>query len=142
MGRMMRHQMDHCERKIRNIQYDLIGRKPTLRVISVSDTKIAEAHLDGTRKITPAIFTKACLRYQAELATKQYSAMSLAAAIGITLHDVENAAAKKRYDKEMAQYEAREQRINKRAAKCIDQIILGGEEVALKMIETFASMKV
>jgi hypothetical protein len=141
MGRMMKHQMEHCETKIRSIQWQLIGKKPQCRTVSVKGNKIVEGHLDGSRKITTALLNKAFVRYQSTHATVQYCNMSIGDAIGEEMLAADNSKATKKYEKELVAYREREMKVNAHAAKCVDHIILGGEEVALKMIEGFAKMK-
>lgn len=137
----MKHQMDHCESKIRNIQYDLIGKRPQYRAVSVAEDNIVEKHLDGTRKITAAILNRAFSRYQEEHAEQRHCNTKIGDAIGAELLTADNSKAKKKYEKDLVAYREREIKVNAHAAKCIDHIILGGEEVALKMIESFAKMK-
>ena len=141
MGRMMKHQMDHCQAKIRNIQWKLIGCKPQYSAQSVSDKNIVTKHLDGSRKITASVLNKAFKQYVKQQATKQWSHVTIGDCIGQVLLAADNTAAKKEYDKKLAAYEEREKKVNDRAAKCVDQIILGGDEVALGMLEAFANMK-
>ena len=142
MARMMKHQMDHCEAKIREITWKLIGEKPTYKDAYLTDTELVGDHLSGQRKITPAVFNKSSRRFQEVHRAPGYGHLTLTQALGQVVTDADNSTAKKKYVKDLDQYKKREDKIHAQASKVLDEIILGGEVGALIALQAFANMKV
>ena len=142
MARMMKHQMDHCEAKIREITWKLIGEKPLYKDAYLNDADLVIGHVSGQRKITPAVFLKACHLYQEVHIAPGYGHLSLSQAISQVVTEADNSAAKKKYVKDLDQYKKRAVKVQAQAGRVLDEIILGGEASALAALQAFANMKV
>lgn len=143
MSKMMMGQIDHARQRVRDIKSRLLGEKPDSEK-TWSTRDLSCGLRDGTVKFTgPELATFA--KEWADAYLREQSSYNRPSFEGIVLGKAfakERAAEKKRYDAELAAYEAIRIKVDAKATAVEDAIVLGDQHAALAALQDFANFTV